>query len=121
MPPIDEWPTFVHTRVFDAAWEAAGLGDEDLARLQAELTTDPQAGDPIVGTGGVRKYRFARPGRGRSGGVRVLYARYPDAGVVLLALVYAKGQADDISPAGRKRVAALVAAFGRVLAGRQGG
>jgi hypothetical protein len=63
MPPVGEWWQFVHTRVFDEEWEALGLGDADLARLQADLVADPLGGAVIAGTGG--SGRPGSPGRGR--------------------------------------------------------
>jgi len=90
MNPIDEWPSFVHTRTFDTDWAELGLGDEDLARLQNALVADPESGDVIPNTGGLRKLRFARPDEGKSGGLRVCYALVPDHGIVLLAAVYGK-------------------------------
>ena len=65
MNSIEEWPSFLHTRKFDADWEELGLDDEDMARLQNVLVADPEAGDVIAGTGGLRKVRFARPGEGK--------------------------------------------------------
>jgi hypothetical protein len=44
-----------------------------LARIEAELRADPRKGDVIRGTGGARKIRVSLPGRGKSGGARVIY------------------------------------------------
>lgn len=84
MPPMDEWLTFINTAVFDQQWAALGLGDEDLSRLQQALIEDPEAGNVVSGTGGLRKVRFAPPGSGKSGGVRVGYGYFPGHGIVLL-------------------------------------
>ena len=58
-----ETPTF--TRLL-----AALLSDAEYADLQNVLVEDPKSGDIIKESGGVRKLRHARPGRGKSGGVR---------------------------------------------------
>ena len=58
----------------DFAWAARKLlGKEGVAGIQAALKKDPEAGDVISGGKGLRKLRFALPGRGKSGGVRVIY------------------------------------------------
>jgi mRNA-degrading endonuclease RelE of RelBE toxin-antitoxin system len=54
------------------------LTDEEYRGLQNELVEDPQRGDPIKGGGGIRKLRHAVQGRGKSGGVRVIYYRVKD-------------------------------------------
>ena len=51
--------SFNELPIFKSRWEAFGLNEEDLLRLQIELLADPKAGDVMQGTGGVRKMRFA--------------------------------------------------------------
>jgi hypothetical protein len=115
MPPVGEWWQFVHTRVFDEEWEALGLGDADLARLQADLVADPLGGAVIAGTGGLRKARFAREGEGKSGSLRVCYAFFPDPGVILLVIVYGKSAKADLTPAEKKSIKKLLSEFGARL------
>lgn len=110
-PPFDEIPTFVHTAEFDADWERLGLSDEDLHRLQLALVADPEAGKVIGKTGGLRKVRFALPGGGKSGGIRVCYARFPDHFVLLLVTAYGKSEKIDLSAADKKEIAELLKAF----------
>lgn len=68
--------SFIELPIFKSRWEALGLNEEDLLRLQVELLADPKAGDVMQGTGGVRKMRFAFEHRGKSGGVRVIYVDF---------------------------------------------
>jgi mRNA-degrading endonuclease RelE of RelBE toxin-antitoxin system len=49
------------------------LTDDEYSQLQAALAEAPQRGAIIPGTGGVRKLRWAQPGRGKRGGIRVIY------------------------------------------------
>ena len=49
------------------------LSDDDYAALQQYLVVQPNAGDVIVGTGGLRKVRWMIQGRGKRGGTRVIY------------------------------------------------
>ena len=49
------------------------LTDDSYARLQQFLEANPDAGDVIQGTGGLRKIRWSTEGRGKRGGMRVIY------------------------------------------------
>ncbi len=104
MNPIDEWPSFLHVRKFDADWEDLGLNDRDMARLQNVLVADPEAGAVVAGAGGLRKLRFARPGEGKSGSLRVGYALIPGRGLVLLMVVYGKNTTTNFTPADKRDI-----------------
>ena len=104
MQTIAETPTFVRQ-----AGEL--LSESEHAALMVYLASNPLAGDEIVGTGGVRKVRFAARGRGKSGGVRVIYYFY-DCDVPLFALyIYAKSEQADMTPQQRKAATAFAAAI----------
>jgi hypothetical protein len=109
--PIEEWLSFVHTQTFDEDWVELDLGDHELARLQQVLIADPDAGDVIPGTGGLRKLRFARSGEGKSGSLRVCYALVPDHGIVLLAAVYGKTTKANLTAAEKKTFKQLLDRF----------
>ena len=111
MNPIEEWWSFLHTESFDDDWEDLGLDDGDMARLQNVLAGDPLAGDVIAGTGGLRKLRFARPGEGKSGSLRVCYAFIPSHGVVWLVAVYGKTTKADLTPAEKRYLKHLLEQF----------
>lgn len=87
------------------------MGDEERAALVEFLARNPAAGDLVVGTGGVRKLRWALEGRGKSGGARVIYF-FHNASMPLFALTaFAKNQRADLSQADRndfKRLTALL-------------
>ncbi len=74
------------------------LPDDEYRKLQIVLANRPQAGAIIRGSGGLRKIRWALPGRGKRGGVRVIYywATAPER--ILMLLMYPKSQRDDLSP-----------------------
>ncbi|MEW6668062.1 MAG: transcriptional regulator [Thermodesulfobacteriota bacterium] len=72
------------------------LTDDEYGAFQAFLATDPDAGDVVRGSGGVRKVRWGRRGTGKSGGVRVLYFARTEAGEIWLLLIYAKSAVDSI-------------------------
>jgi mRNA-degrading endonuclease RelE of RelBE toxin-antitoxin system len=64
--------TFVETRLFSRL-VGDYLDEDEYARLQARLAADPDAGSVVPGSGGVRKLRWGQPGRGKRGGIRVIY------------------------------------------------
>ncbi len=76
---------------------AKRLADEDYARLQRYLVENPDAGAVIEGGGGIRKIRFALPGRGKSGGIRVIYYWSVRRELILLLDIYAKNEQADLT------------------------
>jgi hypothetical protein len=66
------WFTFIELQPF-AAVRDKYLNDEEFAELQSYLAMHPEAGDVIPRSGGCRKLRWAAEGRGKRGGVRVVY------------------------------------------------
>lgn len=79
------------------------LDAESYRLLQLELITYPGKGRIIPGTGGIRKLRWASRGRGKRGGVRVIYYWAVERDIVLLLLIYPKNVQDDLS-ADQKRL-----------------
>ena len=57
---------------------------------------NPDSGDVIAGTGGLRKVRWAREGQGKRGGARVVYFNRSAQGTVHLLIVYAKAKFDNL-------------------------
>ncbi len=85
-----ETPTF--TRLL-----ADLLTDEQYSGLQSVLVEDPQRGEVIKGGGGIRKLRYALPGRGKSGGVRAIYYWLRDDHQIYMLLIYPKSKKDDLT------------------------
>jgi hypothetical protein len=72
------------------------LSDDEYSELQQALIKDPETGDLIPGSGGVRKMRWGVKGRGKRGGIRVIYyARTLQRQIWMLTL-YAKNVAENI-------------------------
>jgi hypothetical protein len=89
--------TVLSTNVFARQAKAMKLSEEELLEIEATLSADPLLGDPIPGTGGARKVRFAGRGKGKSGGYRTIhYFGGEDVPVFLLA-IYGKGERADLS------------------------
>lgn len=81
------------------------MSDEEFTGLQYYLMNYPDAGDIIPGSGGVRKLRWAIRGRGKRGGIRVIYYWRNSRSEIWLITVYAKNEASTISPYILKRIA----------------
>ena len=83
--------------------------DADSYRLlQFELVRDPEVGALIRGTGGLRKIRWAGSGRGKSGGVRVIYYWHKPGEALLMLLASPRNVQDDLTPVQRKALRRLV-------------
>ena len=73
------------------------LGDERYRALQTDLIGDPEKGAIVRGSGGVRKLRWTIEGRGKSGGVRVIYYWISPQQTFLMLLIYGKNEQDNLT------------------------
>ena len=89
--------TVIETDTF-LSWAASVWSDAEREEFVNWIAANPEAGDVIVGTGGLRKVRFARRGTGRRGGARVIYFTRNARAEVVLLLVYAKAKFDNLRP-----------------------
>ena len=89
--------SFIETKLFSRL-VAHYLTDEEYAKLQNALIEDPEAGDLIPGSGGVRKLRWRLVGRGKRGGIRVIYYARFRRGQIWMLTLYAKNVLENISP-----------------------
>ena len=87
---------FIETPTFTRMGTAL-LVDDEYRGLQNELMEDPERGDIIKGGGGIRKMRYAVQGRGKSGGVRVIYYWIKDNHQIYMLVVYPKSKKDNLS------------------------
>lgn len=80
------------------------LEDEAFRALQSALLANPEIGDVIEGTGGLRKMRQAdlRRGKGKRGGLRIIYFWWETGRQFWLFTLYDKNELDDLSPTERK-------------------
>ena len=106
--------TFIETARF-SDWARAYLSDEALSGLQRELLDDPDTGLVMPGCGGLRKVRLADPtrGKGKRGGVRVIYLHVAEAAIIFLMDVYGKGEQDDLTADQKKVLKGLAEGFKR--------
>jgi len=87
--------SFIETQLFTRLVKQY-LSDEQYTELQLALINNPELGPVIAGTGGVRKMRWAAPGRGKRGGYRVIYYVRRPKGVIWMLTMYPKSVADSI-------------------------
>jgi hypothetical protein len=73
------------------------------------IARNPQRGDVIAETGGVRKIRWSISGAGKRGGTRVIYFYHDADHPLYLLMVYAKARREDLTPDEKKTVRKLAA------------
>jgi hypothetical protein len=83
--------------------------------LVLALAMNPLAGDLIRGMGGVRKLRWARAGRGKSGGVRIIYYFHSDDAPLYLLTIYGKGEKVDLTDEERNELANVTGILKRLI------
>lgn len=88
------------------------LDDDEYRALQTELLANPEKGDVIRHTGGLRKLRCkdSRRQKGKRGGLRVIYYYWVGGAQFWLFFVYDKDEVDDLSPQEAKTLGALLRA-----------
>jgi hypothetical protein len=87
--------SFIETKLFSRLLSEY-LTDDEYALLQAALVDAPDRGAVVPGSGGVRKLRWSQPGRGKRGGIRVIYYAKTRDGVIWMLTIYAKNEEENI-------------------------
>ncbi len=73
------------------------LSDDEYRRLQWELAVNPEAGALIPGCHGLRKLRWAIPGKGKRGGLRIIYYWYTQDEKIYMLLPYKKSKQEELT------------------------
>lgn len=113
--PISVAETHAFVRAAEGIWNAAERDE-----LVNFIAHNPESGDVIPCTGGVRKLRWSRAGSGKRGGARVVYFYYRSDCPLYLLLAYAKAQASDLTADEKKAVAGFAAAIKNKVESKQG-
>lgn len=95
---------FIETSIF-TKYIQTYLSDDEYAGLQHFLKEHPEAGDIVSSSGGVRKLRWAVPGRGKRGGIRVIYYWKNAENEIWMLTVYAKNKRENIPAHILKKIA----------------
>ncbi|MEX2488268.1 MAG: type II toxin-antitoxin system RelE/ParE family toxin [Pseudomonadales bacterium] len=83
------------------------LTDEQRISIINYLAQHPASGDIMQGTGGIRKLRWSAQGRGKSGGVRVIYYYHNETSPLFLLTVFGKGEKSNLSKSERNQLAKI--------------
>lgn len=87
---------FVETKSFVRTKENL-LKEEELRQLQISLMLNPATGNVIPGSGGLRKMRWRGSGRGKRGGIRVIYYWIQHKDRIYLLIAYSKNSQEDLT------------------------
>ena len=98
---------FVETPVFTKVIPDA-ISDDEYRSLQIALMLRPEQGPMIRGTGGLRKVRWARPGGGKRGGLRIIYSWAMAERAFYMLYAYAKNEQGDLTPMQARQLGRLV-------------
>jgi len=90
------------------------LRGEEREAMELYVAENPEIHPVVAGTGGVRKARWGRKGRGKRGGLRVIYFYRSVADVVYFLDIYAKAEKEDLTPADKQQLKELVNRLRRV-------
>ena len=99
--------TVIETAAFLRKANDAGMSADERFDLVSLIAAEPDSGDVISGTGGVRKVRFAAEGRGKSGSYRVITLYTGSNLPVFLLTVYPKGSRSNLTKVERNELAKL--------------
>jgi mRNA-degrading endonuclease RelE of RelBE toxin-antitoxin system len=87
---------FIETPIFTKEVQTL-LEDDEYKSLQIALLLRPEQGSIIPGSSGLRKVRWAIKGKGKRGGLRVIYYWDPKTESFYMLLIYSKSKKDDLS------------------------
>ncbi len=99
---------FIETSVFTRQIKSL-IPDDSYLEMQQFLARLPTAGDLIRGSNGCRKLRWHVPGRGKRGGIRLIYYWVRNDDQILMLTAYSKTVTDDLITAQIKALGQLVA------------
>ena len=88
---------FIETPIFTSELGAL-LTDDEYLQLQLALLLRPEAGSVIPGGAGVRKLRWRQRGRGKRGGLRIIYYWHPSEETLYMLLLYRKTKQSNLTP-----------------------
>jgi hypothetical protein len=106
---------FVRLPEFEKRWNSMGLTEDDIIELEIALCQDPQKGDVVQGTGGLRKLRWALPNRGKSRSIRVVYVDFVAYEKIYLISAYPKSEKDNLTDRERNEIMKVIELLSKEL------
>lgn len=107
MPYQNGMHTVIETNAYLAAAKDAGMNADEMTAVVDLIAANPEAGEIMPGCGGARKLRVAKPGKGKSGGYRVI-TYFGGANVpVFLLTVFGKNEKANLTKGERNDLAKL--------------
>lgn len=116
-PVTDTLITIIETNAFIAQAKNV-FADHERQEIINMIAADPMCGAIMRGTGGIRKVRVSLPGRGKSGGVRVVYFYRNKNMPVFLFAVFAKNEKDNMTKSERNALKKTVKILVREWSGK---
>lgn len=110
--------TVIETDRYLRAAKSAKMKEEERAAAVDFVATDPEAGDLMQGTGGVRKARLAGRGKGKSGGYRIVWYFGGGDIPVFLLTVFGKGEKANLTQSERNALRSLTATLKESLSAK---
>ncbi len=101
---------FIETSIFKRKIDSL-LTPDEYREFQEFLRYDPTFGDIISHTGGCRKIRWSQAGRGKSGGIRVIYYYLSRDGEIYLLLAYPKNERDNLTSDEKHQLKSIIEAL----------
>jgi hypothetical protein len=99
--------TVVETKAYIGAAKGAGMSEVEMVGVVDAVAADPEAGAIMQGCGGARKFRYAKPGKGKSGSYRIVTYCGGEKLPVFLITVFDKGEKSNLSDSEKNAVAKL--------------
>lgn len=99
--------TFVRLPEFEKRCQEIGLTESNIREIENILLENPNVGGIIQGTGGIRKFRYALPNKGKSGGTRVISLDFAYYGRTFLITIFEKGVKENLTKAERNSLKEL--------------
>ena len=98
---------FIESKIFEKLRDKY-FDDENYKEFQNFLLEQPDIGDTIKGTGGLKKVRWSSKGKGKRSGIRTIYLYLKDKSHIHFLTVYAKNEMEDLSASDKKILKAIV-------------
>ena len=110
---------FIFLPDFEKQWKSFGLDDDNLRDLEAYLCEYPEAGKLIQKTGGLRKFRWKLPSKGKSGGARILYVDFSSYEKLYLIACFSKSTKISLTGAEKAILKAVIEEIKKTLRSKE--